>query len=186
MWKTSWHSANLFCSVVSCAVIIKQLSTLPLQFTERKRVLRYYIPYEPLNYEAVKVHGLTVEEIILRRKNDKYAPYFKDDDYIQNLIDGVDFLICHNADFDESHLPVRIHAPFFCTMRSNICSVGRRRPDGTLKYPTLHETAICYGIPHMVDELHSADSDADLTSRVFESMVRLHYSKAQDKSNVRE
>ena len=160
------------CSVLSCAATIKRASISPLQFAEKKRIVRFYYPQQPVNMQALRIHGLSIDEITRRRTNARYPRHFIDEMIYGEVFSQVDYIVCHNADFEEVYLPTTATGPYFCTMSSNIDTVRRRRRDGTLKFPSLRETAIHYRISYDEGELHGSDYDAELTSRVFEAMLR--------------
>jgi restriction system protein len=139
---------------------------------------------------ATNIHGITTA--MMNEKGSNPSNVY---DNFKKAIDNTEFLISHNIDFD---IPI-LHCDFlrnemqwtfpdektFCTMKlgANFCKIGRRRPDGEYKWPTLVELyQKCFFPGHSINifgdatstnRLHSANIDAALVAKCFFKMKDL-------------
>lgn len=133
---------------------------------------------EEISYEAIKVNGLTDEEITRRRSLDevKYALTFKEDmaSFIE-FCEGVEHYVAHNIRFDRDFLPFKLEYQFD-TMIENIDIVKIMGSYG-YKWPKLMECAEFYNVPLEEDNLHNSLYDVEVMAKVFFRMRKHGISK---------
>ena len=147
------------CSVLSISAIKLEVDIENLNVREIGKFDRYYYrnPGEKINFGAIRVNGLTDENISILRKDRNYSKYFKED---------YDF-----EDFDSQFLNIP-YMRKFCTMNENVENLKIEGKYGNYKWPKLNETAKYYGIE--VDELstHRSDYDTYLCKEIFVKMLK--------------
>jgi DNA polymerase-3 subunit epsilon len=127
---------------------------------------QYLNPMRNIDYEAIKVHGLTNEFL-----NDKplFADIAKD---LYNYLSGAE-LIIHNAAFDMGFLNHEFSLLENSSdyQLSKVCSVTDTLKLARTKHPGQHNSldALCkrYGIDNSSRELHGALLDAQLLCEVY-------------------
>lgn len=144
--------------------------------------------------DATSIHGITTA-MMLEKGIEPSNVY----DNFKKAIDKTEYIISHNTDFD---IPI-LHCDFlrnrmqwtlsnnriFCTMKTgaSFCKIGRRRPDGEYKWPTLTELyQKCfypeYSMKILSDmtldsNLHNANIDAALVAQCFFKLKELGFLK---------
>lgn len=124
------------------------LSASSLVFTEEGRILdffhRYYLPMEPPDPGALKVHGLTPERIRWLRYGNGHPAFFADDWESLALFwndNDVDRVGVHNLSFDISFIPCEGIKDFnwWCSMvgLTEYCALQGKK--GKSKWPRLAE-----------------------------------------------
>ena len=161
------------CSVLSISAIKLEVDIENLNVREIERFDRYYYrnPGEKINFRAIRVNGLTDENISILRKDKNYSKYFKEDYDFEDFCDGVKHFVAHNISFDSQFLNIP-YMRKFCTMNENVENLKIEGKYGKYKWPKLNETAKYYGIE--VDELstHRSDYDTYLCKEIFVRMFQ--------------
>ena len=161
------------CSVLSISAIKLEVDIENLNVREIERFDRYYYrnPGEKINFGAIRVNGLTDENISILRKDRNYSKYFKEDYDFEDFCDGVKHFVAHNISFDSQFLNIP-YMRKFCTMNENVENLKIEGKYGNYKWPKLNETAKYYGIE--VDELstHRSDYDTYLCKEIFVKMLK--------------
>jgi len=144
-----------------------------LNVREIERFDRYYYrnPGEKINFGAIRVNGLTDENISILRKDRNYSKYFEEDYDFEDFCNGVKHFVAHNISFDSQFLNIP-YMRKFCTMNENVENLKIEGKYGNYKWPKLNETAKYYGIE--VDELstHRSDYDTYLCKEIFVKMLK--------------
>lgn len=161
------------CSVLSISAIKLEVDIENLNVREIGKFDRYYYrnPSEKINFGAIRVNGLTDENISILRKDRNYSKYFKEDYDFEDFCDGVKHFVAHNISFDSQFLNIP-YMRKFCTMNENVENLKIEGKYGKYKWPKLNETAKYYGIE--VDELstHRSDYDTYLCKEIFVKMLK--------------
>ena len=161
------------CSVLSISAIKLEVDIESLNVREIGKFDRYYYrnPGEKINFGAIRVNGLTDENISILRKDRNYSKYFEEDYDFEDFCDGVKHFVAHNISFDSQFLNIP-YMRKFCTMNENVNNVKIEGKYGKYKWPKLNETAKYYGIE--VDELstHRSDYDTYLCKEIFVKMLK--------------
>ena len=161
------------CSVLSISAIKLEVDIENLNVREIERFDRYYYrnPGEKINFGAIRVNGLTDENISILRKDRNYSKYFEEDYDFEDFCNGVKHFVAHNISFDSQFLN-RPYMRKFCTMNENVENLKIEGKYGNYKWPKLNETAKYYGIE--VDELstHRSDYDTYLCKEIFVKMLK--------------
>ena len=161
------------CSVLSISAIKLEVDIESLNVREIGKFDRYYYrnPGEKINFGAIRVNGLTDENISILRKDRNYSKYFKEDYDFEDFCDGVKHFVAHNISFDSQFLNIP-YMRKFCTMNENVENLKIEGKYGKYKWPKLNETAKYYGIE--VDELstHRSDYDTYLCKEIFVKMLK--------------
>lgn len=161
------------CSVLSISAIKLEVDIANLSVREIGKFDRYYYrnPGEKINFGAIRVNGLTDENISILRKDRNYSKYFEEDYDFEDFCDGVKHFVAHNISFDSQFLNIP-YMRKFCTMNENVENLKIEGKYGKYKWPKLNETAKYYGIE--VDELstHRSDYDTYLCKEIFVKMLK--------------
>ena len=161
------------CSVLSISAIKLEVDIENLNVREIERFDRYYYrnPGEKINFGAIRVNGLTDENISILRKDRNYSKYFEEDYDFEDFCDGVKHFVAYNISFDSQFLNIP-YMKKFCTMNENVENLKIEGKYGKYKWPKLNETAKYYGIE--VDELstHRSDYDTYLCKEIFVKMLK--------------
>ena len=161
------------CSVLSISAIKLEVDIANLNVREIGKFDRYYYrnPGEKINFGAIRVNGLTDENISILRKDRNYSKYFDEDYDFEDFCDGVKHFVAHNISFDSQFLKIP-YMRKFCTMNENVENLKIEGKYGKYKWPKLNETAKYYGIE--VDELstHRSDYDTYLCKEIFVKMLK--------------
>ena len=161
------------CSVLSIFAIKLEVDIENLNVREIGKFDRYYYrnPGEKINFGAIRVNGLTDENISILRKDRNYSKYFQKDYDFEDFCDGVKHFVAHNISFDSQFLNIP-YMRKFCTMNENVENLKIEGKYGKYKWPKLNETAKYYGIE--VDELstHRSDYDTYLCKEIFVKMLK--------------
>lgn len=161
------------CSVLSISAIKLEVDITNLSVREIGKFDRYYYrnPGEKINFGAIRVNGLTDENISILRKDRNYSKYFEEDYDFEDFCDGVKHFVAHNISFDSQFLNIP-YMRKFCTMNENVENLKIEGKYGKYKWPKLNETAKYYGIE--VDELstHRSDYDTYLCKEIFVKMLK--------------
>ena len=161
------------CSVLSISAIKLEVDIANLSVREIGKFDRYYYrnPGEKINFGAIRVNGLTDENISILRKDRNYSKYFEEDYDFEDFCDGVKHFVAHNISFDSKFLNIP-YMRKFCTMNENVENLKIEGKYGKYKWPKLNETAKYYGIE--VDELstHRSDYDTYLCKEIFVKMLK--------------
>lgn len=161
------------CSVLSISAIKLEVDIESLNVREIGKFDRYYYrnPGEKINFGAIRVNGLTDENISILRKDRNYSKYFEEDYDFEDFCDGVKHFVAHNISFDSQFLNIP-YMRKFCTMNENVENLKIEGKYGKYKWPKLNETAKYYGIE--VDELstHRSDYDTYLCKEIFVKMLK--------------
>ena len=161
------------CSVLSISAIKLEVDIENLNVCEIGKFDRYYYrnPGEKINFGAIRVNGLTDENISILRKDKNYSKYFEEDYDFEDFCDGVKHFVAHNISFDSQFLNIP-YMRKFCTMNENVENLKIKGKYGKYKWPKLNETAKYYGIE--VDELstHRSDYDTYLCKEIFVKMLK--------------
>ena len=161
------------CSVLSISAIKLEVDIENLNVREIGKFDRYYYrnPGEKINFGAIRVNGLTDENISILRKDRNYSKYFEEDYDFEDFCDGVKHFVAHNISFDSQFLKIP-YMRKFCTMNENVENLKIEGKYGKYKWPKLNETAKYYGIE--VDELstHRSDYDTYLCKEIFVKMLK--------------
>ena len=161
------------CSVLSISAIKLEVDIESLNVREIGKFDRYYYrnPGEKINFGAIRVNGLTDENILILRKDRNYSKYFEEDYDFEDFCDGVKHFVAHNISFDSQFLNIP-YMRKFCTMNENVENLKIEGKYGKYKWPKLNETAKYYGIE--VDELstHRSDYDTYLCKEIFVKMLK--------------
>ena len=161
------------CSVLSISAIKLEVDIENLNVREIGKFDRYYYrnPGEKINFGAIRVNGLTDENISILRKDKNYSKYFEEDYDFEDFCDGVKHFVAHNISFDSQFLKIP-YMRKFCTMNENVENLKIEGKYGKYKWPKLNETAKYYGIE--VDELstHRSDYDTYLCKEIFVKMLK--------------
>lgn len=161
------------CSVLSISAIKLEVDIENLNVREIGKFDRYYYrnPGEKINFGAIRVNGLTDENISILRKDKNYSKYFEEDYDFEDFCDGVKHFVAHNISFDSQFLKIP-YMRKFCTMNENVENLKIEGKYGKYKWPKLNETAKYYGIE--VDELstHRSDYDTYLCKEIFIKMLK--------------
>ena len=161
------------CSVLSISAIKLEVDIENLNVREIERFDRYYYrnPGEKINFGAIRVNGLTDENISILRKDRNYSKYFEEDYDFEDFCNGVKHFVAHNISFDSQFLNIP-YMRKFCTMNENVENLKIEGKYGKYKWPKLNETAKYYGIE--VDELstHRSDYDTYLCKEIFVKMLK--------------
>lgn len=161
------------CSVLSISAIKLEVDIENLNVREIGKFDRYYYrnPGEKINFGAIRVNGLTDENISILRKDRNYSKYFQEDYDFEDFCDGVKHFVAHNISFDSQFLKIP-YMRKFCTMNENVENLKIEGKYGKYKWPKLNETAKYYGIE--IDELstHRSDYDTYLCKEIFVKMLK--------------
>ena len=161
------------CSVLSISAIKLEVDIENLNVREIGKFDRYYYrnPGEKINFGAIRVNGLTDENISILRKDRNYSKYFQEDYDFEDFCDGVKHFVAHNISFDSQFLNIP-YMRKFCTMNENVENLKIEGKYGNYKWPKLNEIAKYYGIE--VDELstHRSDYDTYLCKEIFVKMLK--------------
>ena len=161
------------CSVLSISAIKLEVDIESLNVREIGKFDRYYYrnPGEKINFGAIRVNGLTDENISILRKDRNYSKYFEEDYDFEDFCDGVKHFVAHNISFDSQFLNIP-YMRKFCTMNENVENLKIKGKYGNYKWTKLNETAKYYGIE--VDELstHRSDYDTYLCKEIFVKMLK--------------
>ena len=161
------------CSVLSISAIKLEVDIENLNVREIERFDRYYYrnPGEKINFGAIRVNGLTDENISILRKDRNYSKYFEEDYDFEDFCNGVKHFVAHNISFDSQFLNIP-YMRKFCTTNENVENLKIEGKYGNYKWPKLNETAKYYGIE--VDELstHRSDYDTYLCKEIFVKMLK--------------
>ena len=161
------------CSVLSISAIKLEVDIENLNVREIGKFDRYYYrnPGEKINFGAIRVNGLTDENISILRKDRNYSKYFDEDYDFEDFCDGVKHFVAHNISFDSQFLKIP-YMRKFCTMNENVENLKIEGKYGKYKWPKLNETAKYYGIE--IDELstHRSDYDTYLCKEIFVKMLK--------------
>ena len=161
------------CSVLSISAIKLEVDIESLNVREIGKFDRYYYrnPGEKINFGAIRVNGLTDENISILRKDRNYSKYFEEDYDFEDFCDGVKHFVAHNISFDSQFLNIP-YMKKFCTMNENVENLKIEGKYGKYKWPKLNETAKYYGIE--VDEFstHRSDYDTYLCKEIFVKMLK--------------
>ena len=161
------------CSVLSISAIKLEVDIENLNVREIERFDIYYYrnPGEKINFGAIRVNGLTDENISILRKDRNYSKYFEEDYDFEDFCNGVKHFVAHNISFDSQFLNIP-YMRKFCTMNENVENLKIEGKYGNYKWPKLNETAKYYGIE--VDELstHRSDYDTYLCKEIFVKMLK--------------
>lgn len=148
--------------------------------TESDRFVRYYFSKEKEDAQAIMVNGLTKEKIEkLRGEDCSYPKYFFEDfEAFKLFCSDTTHYVIFNADFDMRFISIaekQANKPWkiFDAMKTNTNIVRTEWLEYKKgwKWPTLKETIEFYGIPASTSELHAADYDAEMTAKIFETMI---------------
>ncbi len=156
-------------SVVSCGILSFLCS--PTSWILRYQATRYYLPREPVDPRACRIHGLSERVLRSLRSEINYPDQFVDDTEITEQLHWADLVVSHNAVFDGAHIAKHEQIDFFCTMRSNVSRLRRKRKNDSYRFPSLSETASYYDIRFDSSSLHRSDLDVQLTAEIFRRMV---------------
>ena len=161
------------CSVLSISAIKLEVDIENLNVREIGKFDRYYYrnPGEKINFGAIRVNGLTDENISILRKDRNYSKYFQEDYDFEDFCDGVKHFVAHNISFDSQFLKIP-YMRKFCTMNEIVENLKIEGKYGKYKWPKLNETAKYYGIE--IDELstHRSDYDTYLCKEIFVKMLK--------------
>lgn len=157
-------------SVLSCTAIHCRLDLAGRSLSLVRAATRYYYPVEPFNPGAIRVNGLSEDEIASRRGNATYARHFRDDADMRSFLGGSEVIVGHNVAFDLRFLRPAGRHRVFCTMRAATGIVPVRGVAGRPKPPTLGEAARHYGVGDCA-QAHRSLCDACLAAVVFARMA---------------
>ncbi len=136
---------------------------------------RYYYRNENelINFQAIKINGLTDDKINTLRNDSKYPVFFKDDiDSFKLFCDTPALYIAHNISFDKQFIPfIDKNSDQFCTMLSNTFILKDS------KWPKLEMTAKFYNIKISKKSLHESQYDVALC---FDIIKAMHKNKNKD------
>lgn len=153
----------------------------------------YYLPEEPFNMNAYKVHGISIEKIkekILDRLEKEigdteeipeYIQFFNSDYTITEYIKDVDIFVGHNIDsFDMSFLKkvhiknAEVKAEIFDTMRLNTTHMKLPSNKKRHKYksPNLREACEFYGVEFDENKAHNSKYDVHVNAQLFKKMIQ--------------
>lgn len=167
-------------SVLSMSAMKMSFNTENLEMYKLGEFNRFYYrdKGELLNEEAIKVNGLTDEEITRRRSESEliYPLTFKED--INSFIefcDSCEHYVAHNIRFDRDFIPFKLNYQFD-TMIENIDIVRIMSLRG-FKWPKLLECAKFYNVPLEEKKLHNSLYDVEIMAKVFYRMRKNSLSK---------
>lgn len=160
-------------SVLSISAFKFDINMDTFELSNLEELNRYYYPVEYYNERAISVNGLTKEKVDYLRRGNLYPRHFKDDSTVSEFFYGVEHYVAHNMSFDSKFMSMELKTRL-CTMKSNLSEVKATFSSGKLKWPTLTETAIHYGIEIQEERLHESDYDVELTIEVFRRMLKIN------------
>ena len=183
-WDTETNGLEKYHSVLSISAIkcffAMDGQTITGELTGRYERFYFRNPGEQMGEEAIKVNGLTDEVIKKKRCGADYPENFCDDiSSFRNFCMDSRHFSGHNILYDKQYIDFWL-PNIFCTMRENTDILGLKRQDGSLKFPSLGETAKFYGVKIDKNELHGSMYDSYITYMVFIKM--LENEKARDKA----
>lgn len=156
------------CSVVSASCVLVKIP--PAGEPVKTDVFnRYYYPEEGKN-RAVRINGLSLEEISKHRAMATYPRFFRDDsESFRIFLRPAGLFIAHNLRFDASFLPFKLD-PGLCTMRfhDHLKSITGKRRFG----PSLEVLARHYGIIVDLSKRHTSLYDVELLVSIFQRMLK--------------
>ena len=180
-WDTETNGLKRYHSVLSISAIKCSFITegRRIENTIMEKYERFYFrkPGEELGEEAIEVNGLTDEVIKKYRRGYNYPVNFSDDIKAFRLFcSDTRHFVGHNIFYDRQYINFWL-PNMFCTMKNNTPVIRLKRSDGSLKYPSLWDTAKFYGIEIDENELHSSMYDAYITYQVFVKMTENNKTK---------
>lgn len=163
-------------SVLSMSALKASFDTETFKFEKIDVFDRFYFRNigEEINYDAIKVNGLTDDEIEKRRNGATYPRTFKED--LNNFFDfceGSKHFIAHNIRFDRKFLPFKLEYQFDSMLENvNILKIPSNNNFSQYKWPKLSECADFYGIDLDENELHNSMYDVLIMARVIFKMSK--------------
>ena len=138
---------------------------------------RFYFPKEASNYNAVKVHGLTLDRLKTLREGATYPEHFCQDllpfhKFCRDTTNYVGFNVQFDINFVERALPYEINTFDLYFINKNIIMESNSKTDVFYRY-NLEGTADFYGIDANQGHLHSSMWDTIVTAKILQEMLRL-------------
>ena len=152
-------------SVLSCAAIKYQIDPIAQEMTKLDSFHRFYFPIEDYNPQAIEKNHLNKQTIADNRGECDYPEHFRDDKDFEAFCKDVSHFVAHNINFDAQFTPFVKSRKTFCTMKPNKGFFGG-------KWPSLAEAAEHYGVDYDVDSLHESLYDVEITTNVFQAMLK--------------
>ncbi|MDR1095237.1 MAG: 3'-5' exonuclease [Spirochaetaceae bacterium] len=176
-FDTETNGLNAECSVLSISAIKAAIdnksagSAIHNPAVERYERFYFRAPGEPFGAGAVRVNGLTDAVIAEKRGDAAYPRHFREDTEAFRAFCGIArHFVAHNIAFDRQYIPFSLPNTF-CTMTENKKVLKLRRKTGEIKFPSLKETALFYGIAPDSAKLHTSAYDTDLVYAIFIKML---------------
>jgi DNA polymerase III epsilon subunit-like protein len=166
-------------SVLSISAMVGTLVSKD-EFRQEGVYNRFYYPKEEYQPGAIKVNGLTREEVDDRRthQGNVYPEYFLDDlEAFKDFCTGTKLFIGHNAvGFDCKLVPCiewdKMKVFDTQATNENIVCAGWREDLGKWKWPKLREAVNFYGIKADETQYHGSKYDVEMTLKIFMEMLR--------------
>lgn len=157
-------------SVLSISAMKILFNTETLEMIKLGEFDRFYFRNdgEEINLGAIKINGLTDEEIEKRRSQsiEKYPRTFIEDiDNFKDFCENAEHFVAHNIKFDRDFIPFILKYQFD-TMLENI-DIVRIYGDYGYKWPKLMECADHYNIKIEDEKLHNSMYDVEVMVKVF-------------------
>lgn len=171
-------------SVLSMSAMEVSINLETLEMLKVGEFNRFYYRNkgEEINEGAIRVNGLTDEEIGIRRSmsSEVYPKTFLEDlpSFVE-FCQGCDHYIAHNIRFDRDFLPFKLKYQFD-TMLENIDIVKIMGLNG-YKWPKLIECANYYKVPLEEEKLHNSMYDVETMAKVFFRMRKHSIAKSRIK-----
>lgn len=184
----------------SCSVLEAMFRKIEIQRGSKEfkeEILhRFYYPQEDFDFSAFLVHGISIEDIKIKRQGHSdlgidYPLFFKDDKEVISWLNDVDVLVAHNIAFDAQFLPEMPSKLFYCSMKSSKDTVKATNVAGNIKNPTLQEACTFFEVDFDSSSAHGADYDTLKLEELFLHMAEAglipflnKISKAKDKETL--
>lgn len=162
------------CSLLSISALKLVYDFEEKTLTKLEEFDRYYFKEEgePLNYYALRVHGLDDYTIRKKRSNCDYPPYFSlDVNSFINFSKDIKHFVAHNISFDEKFIPFTLPIKY-CTMIETVNLVKIKGKGSNYKWPKLSELANFYNVPFEEDKLHGSLYDTTILGRIIFRMLK--------------
>jgi DNA polymerase-3 subunit epsilon len=175
-WDTETNGLKKHHSVLSISAIKYAFSidnnNIESNIIEQYERFYFRKPDEEIGEEAIMVNGLTDEIICKQRNNADYPENFCNDiNSFHSFCMDTRHFVGHNIFYDIQYIDFWL-PNIFCTMRSNIKTIGLRRANGQIKFPSLGETAEFYNVETDTNELHGSMYDSFITYQIFNKMLQ--------------
>ena len=162
------------CSVLSISAVKLKIDLENKEIEKIGKFDRYYFrkQNEEINKEAIKINGLTDEEITKKRNGEKYSKYFLEDKDFIDFCRGIKHFVAHNISFDSKFMPFELENQF-CTKETNIeiCKLPSGF-NGKYKWPRLSEAAEFYKIEMDEEKWHGSEYDTQICAEIFRKMLQ--------------